>query len=301
MVNNIYIAKIFNEYADLIEIEGANRFHVNAYRNAAYNILNLPKSVEDMIREGRDLTEIPGIGKELAEKISKIVETGSFPKFEELTGRMPLELIEITKIRGLGPMRTASLYKELGIKSIKELEKAAAEARIRSLRGFDSKLGQAIIEGIKQREVAKKRFKLSLAQSIAQPLVEYLKACEGVKEEEIAGSYRRGRETVGDLDIRAVPQVSYGAALCYFTGSKEHNVALRQLALEKGYEYLAVSDHSKRLTVARGLNIERLARQIGEIDILNEKLDGIVLLKSIEVDINTRSSHRENGKHEGAL
>ncbi len=416
MVNNFYISKIFNDYADLLEIEGENRFHVNAYRTAAYNISNLSKSVADMIKEGEDLTKLPGIGKDLAEKIAEIVETGSFPQFEELTSTMPLELVEITNIRGLGPVRTAALYRELGIKSLKQLEKAAKEGRIKSLRGFDAKLEQAIMDGIRQSETRKRRFNISVAQEIAMPLVEYLKECEGVKTVEIAGSYRRGMETVGDLDIlvthkrgsnvmehfveyeeveevvakgktrssallrygiqvdlRAVPQISYGAALCYFTGSKEHNVAVRQLALEKGlkineygvfkgdvrvsgktekavyeqlglpyiepelrenrgeieaaknkklpklitvddirgdlhshtnetdgrstleemalaarekgYEYLAISDHSKRLTVARGLNVERLARQIGEIDRLNEKLDGIVILKSIEVDI----------------
>ena len=418
-VHNAEIAEIFNQFADLLEIDGANQYRIRAYRTAARNIANLSHSVADMVKKDEDLSKMPGIGKDLADKIAEIVNTGRLSLLDELKKTIPAELIDITQMAGLGPKRVSTLYQKLGITSVKELEKAAREKRVRNLRGFGAKMEEAIIVEIERRGEArgeKERFKLSIAGELAQPLLAYLRKVKGVKQVEAAGSYRRGMETVGDLDIlvtheedskimerfveyedverviakgttrstvvlrfglqvdlRAVPEESYGAALHYFTGSKAHNIAIRQMgvkkglkmneygvfkgdehiagksedevyaqvdlpyiepelrenrgeieaarkgklpdlitlddvrgdlhahtkatdgrssledmavaAKERGYEYLAITEHSKHVTVARGFDENRLAEQIEEIDRLNEGLDNFVLLKSIEVDI----------------
>ncbi|MFW6102044.1 MAG: DNA polymerase/3'-5' exonuclease PolX [Chloroflexota bacterium] len=418
-IHNAEIAEIFNEYADLLEIKGANQYRVRAYRTAARNISNLSRSTAEMVSKKEDISKLPGLGKDLAGKVADIVNTGKLPQLEDLKKELPAELIDISKLEGLGPKRTGVLYQNLGITSIEQLEEAAKKQEIRELPGFAAKTEQKIIEEIGRKGEAaggKKRYKLSVIEELAQPLLAYLKKVGGVKRVEAAGSYRRRKETVGDLDIlvthekkadvmkqfveyedverviskgdtrstvvlrfgvqvdlRAVAEESYGAALHYFTGSQAHNIAVRKMgvkqklkineygvfrdekriagktedevynqvdlpymepelrenngeieaaqegnlpelvmledicgdlhahtkatdgrssleemavaAKEKGYEYLAITDHSKHVTVAKGLDANRLAEQIEEIDRLNEKLDGIVLLKSIEVDI----------------
>ncbi len=416
-VQNAEVADILDKYADLLEIDGANQFRVRAYRNASRNISNHPHSLADMVREGKDLTELPGVGKDLAGKITEIINSGRFSELESIKERLPAGLIDITRIAGLGPKRAGVLYHELGISNIEELEKAAREGKVRELRGFAARLEQAILEDIERRGGgAAGRLKLSVAQSLAQPLLAYLKKVKGVKQVEAAGSYRRGMETVGDLDIlvthesgsdvmerfvnyedvdrvvsrgptrstvvlrfglhvdlRAVPEESYGAALHYFTGSKAHNVAIRLLGVKKGlkineygvfqrekrvagrteaevyaqvglpyiepelrenrgeieaaregklprlvvledirgdvhshtkttdgrasledmveaarnrgYEYIAVTDHSRRLTMVHGLDEDRLAEQMAQVDRLNAGLKGFSVLKGIEVDI----------------
>ena len=418
-VHNAEIAELFYEYADLLEIEGANPFRVRAYRNAARTISNLSRNVAEMVHKGEDLSQLPGLGKDLARKVEDIVNTGKLSQLVELKKRLPPELIDITKLAGLGPKRAGTLYKELGITSIKQLEEAAKHRKIRELPGFAAKMEQKILEEVTRKgttQTDKKRFKLSVIEGLAHPLIEYLKKVDGVKNVEVAGSYRRKKETIGDLDIlvthtrgseimkrfleyedvqrvisrgetrstvelrfgiqvdvRAVPDESYGAALHYFTGSQAHNIAIRKrgvkkglkineygvfenekriagkteeevyasvdlpfiepelrenngeiesaqagslpylitldilkgdlhahtkatdgrstmeemalAAREKGYEYLAITDHSKHMSVAKGFDTRRLEEQIDEIDQLNEKMDGITLLKGIEVDI----------------
>jgi DNA polymerase (family 10) len=415
-VHNSDIAEIFNEVADLLDIEGANRFRVRAYRNAARAVSSLPQSVSEMVKHDEDLSEMPGIGKDLAGKIKEIVETGTLKQLEELEGRVPPELSKLMKIEGLGPKRVKVLHEELGIMGLQDLKEAAGRGKIKGLEGFGEKTEQAILKELEAPDIQEERLKLVEAEQNANSLVEYLTGGKGIKDIVVAGSYRRKKETVGDLDIlvtakkgsnvmdrfagfedvtrvvskgktrstvvlrsglqvdlRVVPQVSYGAALHYFTGSKDHNIAVRKLGIKRklkineygvfkgekrvagktenevyakvdlpyiepelrenwgeieaaqkgklpalialedirgdlhvhtketdghhslgelaqaasdhGYEYLAISDHSKRVTMVHGLDSKRLAKQIKEIDRLNGKLKGIVLLKSIEVDI----------------
>ncbi len=417
-VHNAEIADIFSRYADLLEIDGANQYRVRAYRTAARNITNLSRSIADMVRQEEDLSGLPGIGRDLAGKLAGMVRTGGFAQFEELEKKLPAGLIDIIRVAGLGPKRAGVLYRELGISDIPALEEAARAGKVRELPGFAAKMEQAILADIRRKggAQAEKRLKISVAREIARPLLDYLKKAKGVKKVAAAGSYRRGMETVGDLDIlvthgrgsdvmgrfvsyedvervisegdtrssvvlrfglqvdlRAVSEESYGAALHYFTGAKAHNVEIRKMgvkkglkineygvfrgerriagkteaevykqvglpyiepelrenrgeieaaqegklpalvepedirgdlhthtsateghasleemanaAREKGYEYLAITDHSKHLSMTHGLDEKRLRAQMEEIDRLNEKLSGFVVLKGIEVDI----------------
>lgn len=415
-VHNTEIADIFDKLADLLEIEDANPFRVRAYRNAARTVRGHGKSMSELIAQKQDLSTLPGIGKDLAGKIRTIVETGKLPLLEEVESRTPSALSDLMKIEGLGPKRVKALYKKLKIQSLDDLKRAARSGKIRELEGFGKKTEQMIKMRVERFAGETPRTKLIVAQDIAASLVEYLQQSEGVKDVVVAGSYRRCKETVGDLDIlvtakkdanvmgrfvnydeveevvsqgqtrstvrlrsglsvdlRVVPQVSYGAALLYFTGSKAHNIAVRKIAVrkklkineygvfkgdqriagkteqevyakvglpyiapelrenrgeieaarenrlpdlirledirgdlhchtsatdghhtlkqmaeaaaERGYKYLSINDHSKHVTVAHGLNKKRLLEQIKAIDTLNEQLDGIVVLKSIEVDI----------------
>ena len=415
-IHNTDIADIFNKVANLLDIEGANPFRVRAYRNAARTLSSLPRNVSDMIAENHDLTNLAGIGKDLAGKIKEIVETGSLSQLEEIESKTPAELNRLMKISGLGPKRVKALHRNLGISGLKELREAAEKEKIRKLDGFGPKTEQAILEDLERMGGQKERIKLPEAEQRAGPLLAYLKKVNGLREIIVAGSFRRRKETVGDLDIlvtckkgsrvmdrfagyedvrkviskgktrssvvlrsglqvdlRVLPQVSYGAALHYFTGSKSHNIAVRKLAVKKGlkineygvfkkdkriagktekevydtvklafiepelrenrgeveaarqgrlpdlikvedlrgdlhahtketdghksleemakaakdrgYEYIAVTEHSKKVAMAKGLDAERLRKQITAINRLNEKLEGITVLKGIEVDI----------------
>ena len=415
-IQNAEIAAMFDQMADLLEIEGGNPFRARAYRKAARTIETLPKSAAALIAAGEDLSELPGIGKDLATKIAEIVASGRFKMLQSLKRRLPGELGEMAAVPGLGPKRVKLLYDRLHIRTLEKLRRAARLGRIHELKGFGEKTEQKILAALEKPIVTRKRFKLPVAEEEAQALIAHLKSSVGKGEITVAGSYRRRRETVGDLDIvatagktdvvgdrliayenvaevlahgatrttivlrsgiqvdlRVVPAHSYGAALLYFTGSKSHNIALRGLAnergwklneyglfhgnrriagateaeiykrlgldyvppelredrgevelarkhqlphlvnlgdirgdlhahtdwsdgtasiaemasaaKERGYEYLAITDHSRRVTVAHGLDAARLSRQIGQIGRLNEKLDGFTLLKGTEVDI----------------
>lgn len=413
---NTDIADIFNKIGDLLDIQGANPFRIRAYRNAARTVSSLPRNMSDMIEEGTDPTNLPGIGKDLAEKIREIVKTGSLSALEEIEAKIPSGLNKLFKISGLGPKRVRALYRNLDVRDLKGLKKAAETGKIHELKGFGRKMERSILEDLEQMEGKEERIKLIKAEKRAKPLLAYLKKTKGVKEVVVAGSFRRRKETIGDLDIlvscengskvmdrfanyedvlkviskgktrssvvlrsglqvdlRVLSRVSYGAALHYFTGSKSHNIAIRGLAVNKkikineygvfkkekriagktekevydavglsfiepelrenrgeveaaqegrlpvlinlenlrgdlhthtketdgrnsleemamaakdrGYEYLAVTEHSKKVTMAKGMDARRLKKQIEEIDRLNEKLEGIILLKGIEVDI----------------
>jgi DNA polymerase (family 10) len=418
-IHNNDVVEIFDELADLLEIKGENQFRVRAYRNAARTVAGLTRSVADLAAEEKGLDGIPGIGKDLAEKIRTIVATKKLPLLEDMKKELPEGLSTLMKVRGLGPKKIATLYKELQIASLENLKKAATDGKIRELPGFSVKTEQTILEGIGQTKVTERgpeRFKRAIAEQIVTPLFAELKKAKGVEEIAMAGSYRRWAETVGDVDIlaaaedsrdvmdrfihyddvakilaegetkssvllrgglqvdlRVVPLVSFGAALHYFTGSKSHNIAVRLMGVKRelkvneygvfrgkkmiagrteeeiyklfgmpyiepelredrgelqaalkgklphlvaigdirgdlhahttatdgrysaeqmagaakklGYEYLAITDHSKRVTMARGLDVKRLAQAVKDIDKLNARLKGITLLKSIECDI----------------
>lgn len=416
VTHNKEIADKFTKLANLLDIEGANLFRVRAYRNAARIIGGLTKSVADMIKEGEDLTELPGIGKDLAEKIKIMTETGELPILNKIEAKTPPVLNDLLRIQGLGPKRVQVLYKKLKIKNIKDLQAAIKSGRLRKLNRFGEKIEQQILQGIQHLDQYVLRIELSDAFPIVASIVKYLKKSKDVEEVECAGSFRRRKETVGDLDIlvatesgekiidhfinfdeianvlskgttrstvrlhsgiqvdlRVVPKKSYGAALLYFTGSKDHNIALRKIAVQKslkineygifkgekylagrtetemyrqiglpyiepelredrgeiavakahrlpklitlanmrgdlhchtnatdgaasleamakaaesrGYEYIAITDHSKHLAMTHGLDKKTLLSQIKAIDKLNSKMKKLVVLKSIEVDI----------------
>ncbi len=414
-ITNAEIAKMFNEYADLLEIKGENPFKVRAYRNAARTVENIGKSLEELVREGYDLTKLPGIGTDLSLYIKEIVTTGKFSKLEEIKEEIPPSLVEMLSIEGLGPKRIRTLYEKLHIQSMEDLRRAAESGEILKLPGFGPTLVQKILRGIRLLKKAGHRFKWSEAKEYVEDLLGYLRQIE-LTHLEVAGSYRRKKETVGDLDIlatakdfsevirhfvkypkikevvsagstrstvilnndlqvdlRSVEDESYGSALHYFTGSKDHNIAVRKLAIELGlkvneygvfrgeeriagkteeevykavglcyiepelrenrgeieackagklpklvelgdirgdlhmhtrysdgkngieemakaakelgYDYIAITDHSQRLTVAKGLDEKRALEEIEQIRQIDEKIDGITILAGMEVDI----------------
>ena len=276
-VHNTDIADIFKEIADFLEIEGANPFRVRAYRNASRTVSGLGSELKDMVAAGEDLTKLPGIGKELAAKICEILETGTAKALIKLQQRIPETVIEMLKLPNLGPKRVRVLYRDLKIKNLKQLSLAARKGRIRALEGFGEKTETAIAEAIEARAQKEKRYKIAAVKPTVDSLIDFLKKVSGVIDVVAAGSYRRSRETVGDLDIlitarksspvmkrfleydaidkvlssgatrssvvlrsglqvdvRLVAQSSFGAALQYFTGSKDHNIAIRRLGQQRG-------------------------------------------------------------------
>jgi DNA polymerase (family 10) len=415
-VHNADIAAVFEEIADLLEIKQENPFRVRAYRNAARTVGEFGRDLAALIGRGAELPKLPGIGADLAGKIKEIGKSGTCALLERLHRELPPAITELLKIPGLGPKRVRQLYDALDVKTIEDLRRAAGAGSIRALPGFGEKMEARIQEALAARKAAPQRFKLAIAGQYAAALEAWLERVPGVKQVTVAGSYRRMRETVGDLDIlvaaapgstvmerfvaydevtrllaqgatrssvvlksglqvdlRLVPPESYGAALHYFTGSKAHNIAVRRLGQAKGLKineygvfrgkrrvagdteesvfravglsyiepelredrgeieaarrgelprlvtradlkgdlhahtkatdghntiremadaakaagltFLAITEHSRRLTVARGFNPARLLKQIDEIDRLNGELSGITVLKGIEVDI----------------
>lgn len=277
-MTNARIADVFDEIADLLEFQGSNPFRVRAYRNGARIIRDLPEPVASVIEdESRDLTELEGIGKDLADKIRTLVETGELSQHRELLSQVPATVLDIMRVPGLGPKKAAALYKELNIATLDQLKAACEAEQVRQLKGFGAKTEQTILHGISIAAAANERIYWAEADEVAQDVKAHLSSCKGISQLELAGSYRRGKETVGDLDIlvvsqdaaevmdrlakypeladvigrgdtkmsirtykglqidlRVVPAVSFGAALQYFTGSKDHNVTVRGLAKQRG-------------------------------------------------------------------
>jgi len=421
-MQNPDIARLFDEVADLLEIQDANPFRVRAYRNAARTIRDFPEPLADLVRAGtKDLTDIAGIGDDLAEKITEIATKGELALRKQLAAKLPAGLLDLLRIPGLGPKRVKLLYKKLKVKSASDLSNALDQGKIQKLKGFGPKIEEKMRAGLGQAQVTERRMLLNEAETQATALVAYLRAGGGVRQIAVAGSYRRRRETIGDLDIlvtsddsarvmdrfvayadvadvvskgdtrstvklrgglqvdlRAVEPAAYGAALQYFTGSKAHNVELRKIAQEHGYklneyglfkgtrrvagqteeeiyaklgldwippelreargeialarerrlprlveltdirgdlqmhtsatdgkgtidemaeaaralgyQYIAITDHSKRVTMALGFDAKRLREQWRSIDERNATSRGFTILKSIELDI------LENGK-----
>ena len=277
-MKNQFVADILNEIADLLDIKGEIFFKTRAYRIAAQAIEVLEEDIEIVVSEDR-LTSISGIGVAIAKKITEIVETGRLEYLEELTKEIPKGLLGLLKIQSLGPKKVASLYRNLGITSIKKLRDACLQGKLRNLDGFGVITELNILRGIALLEKTSGRALLNVAFSDGNNYVEYLKNCDKIDAINIAGSLRRMKETIGDVDIlassnhpnivmeyfikypnvdrvllkgstktsvllydnlqvdlRVVKKESYGAALQYFTGSKEHNVAMRSLAIKKGFK-----------------------------------------------------------------
>jgi len=279
-LHNSDIADKLNQTADLLEIQGDNPFRIRAYRNAARTVLSLSQPVAELIDQDGDLTRYPGIGKDLGGKIRQLVQTGRLDVLAELEKQIPGELSQLMDIAGLGAKRVARIFHELQISNLDQLKAAAMSGRLRDLEGFGEKTEQKLLEDIARLQQEKnQRTPLAVAEEIAHALVEHLKTGRGIKQIDVAGSYRRRKETVKDLDIlvtcksgsnvmdrftqyedvqkivsqgttrstvllrsdfqvdlRVVPQVCYGAALNYFTGSKEHNIAIRKMAVQRKFK-----------------------------------------------------------------
>ncbi len=355
-VHNIDIAYIFDEIADFLEIEDENPFRIRAYRNAALTVRGLGSELKDMIAAGEDLTALPGIGKELAAKINEILETGTAKALIKLQERIPQSLTEILKLPNLGPKRVRTLYRDLKIKDLQQLAEAAGKGRIRTLEGFGEKIEKAILEAVAARAQKQKRFMIAEAGHYADSLIDYLRKVPGVNDVVAAGSYRRARETVGDLDIlvtarktsplmerfveydevaevlakgstrssvvlrcgmqvdvRLVEQSSFGAALQYFTGSKDHNIAIRRLGQQRGLkinEY-GVFRLEKRVagsteqSVYRALDLPWIPPELrenrGEIEVARDKrLPDLIALKDLKGDLHmhTRMTDGRNSLEE---
>ncbi|MBS0261368.1 MAG: DNA polymerase/3'-5' exonuclease PolX [Planctomycetes bacterium] len=305
-MQNSDVVKIFEELADLLEIQGANPFRVRAYRNAARTIGDLPESLAEVLATaGRRLEDIPGIGKDLSDKIKTIAETGTVPQLEELREQVPRGVVDMLRIPGLGPKKAAALFKELSITSLDMLKAAAESGEVAKLKGFGEKTAKSILEGLAHAQQAGTRMYFADAQELTEPILADLRRLPSVTQAEAAGSYRRRRETVGDLDIlvtsndsaapmdlvaahplvekvlargdtkqrvrlkagiemdvRVVPDESYGAALQYFTGSKDHNIVIRRRAQERG---LKVNEYGvfQGDTAIAGRTEEEVYRAVG--------------------------------------
>src|SRR4051794_14949389 len=444
-MNNRDVATLFAEIADLLEFQNANPFRVRAYRNAARRITDVAEPLEKVAADSsRQVTDLEGIGKDLGQKIEELLETGSIAMLEQLRSDIPGGVLAIVRIPGLGPKKAAALHKELGIASLDMLRSACEADKVQALKGFGKKTQNKILAGIDVAASAHARMYWAHADEIVQQLLTHMREVKGIRQMEVAGSYRRGRETIGDIDVlvdaedaeavmdqlgrfgelatvlgrgdtkmsirlgrglqidlRVVPPKSFGAALQYFTGSKDHNVVLRGMAkdrglrineygvfrveaerdesqpapnstaaidanfiyttpdspnyiagrteeelytamglpwfppeirearqefawaasgelpklievtdlvgdmhmhttasdgkaslremavaaIERGLKYIAITDHSPRVSMANGLKPDRLREQWNEIDRLNAELDGFTILKGIECDI----------------
>ena len=419
-MDNATIADVFDEMAQLLEFRGENPFRIRAYRNGAKAIRDLDESVASILKDdSRDLAKIPGIGKTLVEKTHTLLSEGKLPQLEKLRQEIPDVVIEMSRIPGLGAKKAARLQRELELESLADLRNACHEDRVGKLKGFGMKTQQAILDGLEIAEEAAKRMRWSEADGLVQMIDQHMQSCDAIDQKEWAGSYRRGRETVGDLDLlvvasdrsavmdhlesyagrtqtimrgdtkisirvgkafqvdmRVVDAEQFGAALQYFTGSQAHNVHVRKTAKEQGFKineygvfrmdddsrvagatesgvyeaiglpwfapelredrnefrwaeqdampqlisedeiqgdlhmhtnatdgtgtiremadaaiqrglsYIAITDHSKRVSMAMGLDVERLREQWKMIDEIQPEYEGrLQILKGIECDI----------------
>jgi len=419
-MKQLEIAELFQQMADLLELQGANVFRIRAYRKAAQNLESLTHDVERLNQEDR-LREIPGIGVDLAQKIREYLTRGSIQEIEQLRRKIPKGMLELLDIPGVGPKTSKLLYEQLGVSSISQLKQAARHHKLCRLPGFQEQKEQNILKGIDIVQRGRERMDLGRAWSLANHILEMLQAIAGVRRAESAGSLRRMKETIGDIDLlvsatdpsrvmkrfttapfcsrvlaagetkssiltperiqvdlRVVGPASFGAALQYFTGSKEHNVHVREMAVRRGlkineygvfraktdrrvagreeeevyralglpwippelredtgeleaaltgrlprllerdavrgdfhihtnwsdgshsleevakvgwrrgYQYLAICDHSQSLKVAHGMSEQRLKDQMKQIRALNRKFHNFQLLIGAEVDILNR-------------
>ncbi|MDH4164776.1 MAG: helix-hairpin-helix domain-containing protein, partial [Gammaproteobacteria bacterium] len=220
-VHNGEIADIFEQLADLLEIREDNPFRIRAYRNAARVIRGHARSMAELVDAGADLAELPGIGADLAGKIATIVHTGKLPLLDQLRAKVPRPLVDMTRIEGLGPKRAKALYRALRIRSLEDLQRAARSGRIREIKGFGARTEQLIGQRAARIASTERRIKLADAEDIAVPLVEHLRSVDGVKTVEVAGSYRRRRETVGDLDLLVSANRNAAGVMNAFVGYED--------------------------------------------------------------------------------
>jgi len=276
-LSNAQVAARLERLAALLEIDGANPFRVRAYRQAAETVAAHPEALADLRARGADLTELKGIGTDLAAALIALFDTGEIPALAEVTGRVPVGLLDVMRVPGVGPKRAATLWRELGVASLDDLERVARAGRVAALAGFGEKTQGKVLAGVAQVRRHRGRVGLGDAEAALAPLLAAVRAADGVERVEVAGSLRRGRATVGDVDLlavaespvaamaalrghsdvaevlasgdtktsvrlegdlqvdlRVVPAGAFGAAWQYFTGSKAHNVVLRQRAIDRG-------------------------------------------------------------------
>lgn len=305
-MKNQMVADILYQIADLLDIKGEIFFKTRAYRTAAQTIEVLDEDIEDIFKEKR-LQEIPGVGEALAKKINELVETGHLEYFEKLKKEIPEGLLTMLNIPGLGPKKVSALYKNLGIKTIEELKQACLDKKLRNLEGFGEVTENNILRGIQLLDKTSGRALLNIAYEDGKNYIDYLKKSKKIEKVSIAGSLRRMKETIGDLDIlassdypdevmdyfvkydnvqrvlmkgitktsvvlndnlqvdlRVIKNESFGAALQYFTGSKEHNVKMRSIAIKKGFklnEYGLFSKKTNKYVI--GKNEEDIYNKLG--------------------------------------
>lgn len=200
-VHNADVARVFDQVADLLELAGENPFRIRAYRNASRMLTGLGKSVREMIDTGMDLTELPGIGDDLAGKIREVMETGSIELLRRLQKKLPAGLPSLLALPSLGPKRVRMLYDQLGISSVEELARAAEQGKLEGLPGLGPKTVAKILAAVAAKRTEERRYLLSEADMIASDLVAHMRKTRGISSVDVAGSHRRGRETVGDLDV----------------------------------------------------------------------------------------------------
>jgi DNA polymerase (family 10) len=276
-VKNELVARTLYEIADLLDLDGV-AFKPRAYRRVAEVVESLGEPIEDLVRDGRH-SELPGVGEAIAKKIAEIVETGHLAYHDELRAKLPIDLHALTRVEGVGPKTAKLLYDALGVRTLADLEAAAREGKVHTVKGLGAKTEEKILRGLAETRGVEGRMLLGLALPRAESLIATLRKTGLFERLECAGSLRRGRETVGDLDLlavcadsarasdafvelpdvaevlahgearssvrldnrmqvdlRIVPAESFGTALQYFTGSKAHNIALRKLAVAKGWK-----------------------------------------------------------------
>lgn len=345
-MKNQEIARIFSTMADILEIEDDNRFKIRAYRRAAQNIEGFSRGVDELSRE--ELLEIPGIGAELAAKIEEYIRTGSMHAFEKLKGEVPVGLLTFLAVPGLGPKTARLLYEQLHVTTLEDLEQAAREHRLPSIPGIGEKSEENILKGIDMVRRGKERQPLGRVLPIAQELVAELREKARIERIEIAGSLRRRRETVKDIDLvvtaddpegvmrvfvslsqvddvimqgptrssvilreglqvdlRVVAPESFGAALSYLTGSKGHNIRLRDMAVKAGlklneYGIFRESDDARlggeeEEDVYRVLGLPfippELREDLGEVEAaLVGKLPRLITTEDIRGDLHCHSN-----------
>jgi DNA polymerase (family 10) len=279
-MENREFARLLAETADLMEIAGEDGFRIRSYRNAASAIEGFPERVDDILSNAeRNVTEIPGVGKGLASVLAELSRRGSFEKRDTLLAQFPPTLLDLLKIQGLGPKGIALVYQHYKVATIDDLERICNEQKLRELPRMGAKLEEKVLKSIAQHRQRTGRFLLNFGQKVAAELIPYLSETGGIEKIAAAGSLRRGKDTIGDLDLlvtgpsaaqalerfvqhpkahsvlgkgpnkasiqygleglqvdlRALPHESYGAAMQYFTGSKEHNILVRSRALKLGF------------------------------------------------------------------
>jgi DNA polymerase (family 10) len=279
-MENQNLAKMFYEIAEYLEMDGVP-FKPYAYQKAAMILETMREDVEDIYKKGgtKALKALPGVGEAIAKKIEEYLTTGKLRYYEEFKEKMPIDLDEILRVEGMGPRRAKVLFEKLGVKNLEELEEAARGLRIAPLSGFGEKTEKNILEAVEFLKRSKGRFLLGEILPVAEGILEKLRKVKGVERADMAGSLRRMKETIGDvdflvvsrdpegvmdvfvslpgvekvwgkgktkssvrmtagydMDVRVIAPESYGAALQYFTGSKEHNIALRKIAIDRGFK-----------------------------------------------------------------
>ncbi len=343
-MKNALVARILYEVADLLDLD-AVAFKPRAYRRAAEVIEALAEPIEDLVASGAH-AELPGVGEAIAKKIAEIVQTGRLAYHEELKAKLPIDLYALTQVDGVGPKTAKLLYETLGVRTLADLEAAAREGKVRDVKGLGEKTEAKILRGLVETRGVEGRILLGVALPLAERLIGTLQETGLFRRLEVAGSLRRGRETIGDLDLlavsedpaaaaaafvglsdvseilahgeskasvrlysglqvdlRIVPEESFGAALQYFTGSKAHNIALRKLAVARGWklnEY-GLYDSSDRALAGRAedgiykaLGLEPIPPELredsGELDIASRgRLPRLVELADLRGDLHVHT------------